>query len=1132
MGFRRRSRPVVRQGGAARLWSLCRGGVLLSVRIALSAMALAAIAAAIVYLRLLQGPIALPGMAQMLAEQVSAASGRLQLGVGDVVLTLGEGAETSGLQIRNVEIRSADGQQLLAAPRVGARFHLQDLVHGRLQPMSITLIEPDAQVIRDRDGRVRFGMGRGIGIPLPEGSGERDGFTIVSELIDGVVGDGPPVPELAKLERIEILGANLTFDDRRSGSHWETDGADLRVWRYPEGARAVLDVRPARQGGAAVSLAADRPAGHGRTDLTLTFAGLQSERLARQSRELDWLRLIGGTISGEASVAVERDGTLSGLGGVIAARNGTLRGMGEPVPFETAELRFKADLEFDRLEIERFRLTAPAFDARLTGYADLARRSDGTVEGMAGQFDIGRLRADLPHLFADPLAFDGGHLTARWSVPGRRIEVAEARLTRGPLTLSVEGEARGTGTGWLTDIRAEGEGMTTDDLVAFWPHARSRNARSWVEQHVTQGSIDRLVAQLRLGGAEPQVALDFDYSELRVDYVDGMSPVEDARGSGHLGYHDLYMQVDAGRLSPLPGDPIQLAGSRLAIRGFWGQLPPAEIAVRATGPIQAALAMIDQPPLRLLARLDRELDPIDGNASIEVDLVIPLLNDLRLVDIGVEARAGLSDVATRFAISPERSVDLRSERLELAADPSALRLSGPARIEGASVSLDWQETFSAGSGGRTIALEGKANEALLTAIGAGGLPLEGQPPFKLDLAQSGDGPLSFDLDADLGPAGVRIDALDWVKPPGVPARLRAEGTQEKGVIFRKLAIDSPGLDGSGRLALDASGRLREAAFEQVRLPGRGTFAAALGPAPDGVLEVSLSGPQLDLSDRVDGAGSTDGQGEQAEPSTPVRLRLDVGRLLLGERIVLEPARGSVEQYASGALDGRFEGRLGGGPVVLAFDMPDVGPGTLRMTSPDAGAALRGAGFYSDARGGTLDLIAQIGAEGGISGEARIEDVQVRSQSTFRTMLRDGGMAPAEQAVSSGGIGFRKVVVPFTYRDGRLKLKNAIASSPMLALKVNGTVDERTDEVDLSGVLSPAYGLTGALNEVPVLGKILGGEGEGILAMTFRMRGPIEDPRFTVNPLSMLAPGFLRKIFTAPSGEVSEDFRESLAPANR
>ena len=226
--------------------------------------------------------------------------------------------------------------------------------------------------------------------------------------------------------------------------------------------------------------------------------------------------------------------------------------------------------------------------------------------------------------------------------------------------------------------------------------------------------------------------------------------------------------------------------------------------------------------------------------------------------------------------------------------------------------------------------------------------------------------------------------------------------------------------------------------------------------------------------------------------------------------------------------------MGAAPAVLSLDLPARGTGTVRLTSSDAGAVLHATDLYSDARGGTLVVDAQVGQPDGtdLAGEVRIEDVRVRSQSTFRTMLRQGGLDAAEQEVASNGIGFRKVSIPFAYDDGQLRVKDAIAASPALGLKVSGTVDERADQIDLVGVLSPAYGLTGALNEVPVLGAILGGEGEGLLAMTFRLTGPAKDPRFTVNPLSMLAPGFLRRIFTAPTSAVSEDFRQGITPQNR
>jgi hypothetical protein len=49
--------------------------------------------------------------------------------------------------------------------------------------------------------------------------------------------------------------------------------------------------------------------------------------------------------------------------------------------------------------------------------------------------------------------------------------------------------------------------------------------------------------------------------------------------------------------------------------------------------------------------------------------------------------------------------------------------------------------------------------------------------------------------------------------------------------------------------------------------------------------------------------------------------------------------------------------------------------------------------------------------------------------------------------------------------------------------------------------------------VPLFGPLLGGgQNEGLFAVTFRIGGLASSPTLVVNPLSAVAPGFLRKIF--------------------
>ena len=237
-----------------------------------------------------------------------------------------------------------------------------------------------------------------------------------------------------------------------------------------------------------------------------------------------------------------------------------------------------------------------------------------------------------------------------------------------------------------------------------------------------------------------------------------------------------------------------------------------------------------------------------------------------------------------------------------------------------------------------------------------------------------------------------------------------------------------------------------------------------------------------------------------------------------------PAQGNIALGAAGSTKGEIIGRLGGSASLkIQIDDPGQGAGSLVISSNDAGSVLEAADLYRGAKGGQMLLDAVIGGDADLSGRLRIEDVVVRSEATLRDVLRDGGLEDAGTAVSSGGLSFRKVWVPFTYNDGEITLTDAVATSPALALKMNGTVNEHTDQMDLYGVMSPAYVLTGALNEIPIIGDILsGGEGEGILAMTFTLRGATRNPNFAVNPLSVLAPGLLRRVFSGGGGDGGEN----------
>jgi hypothetical protein len=90
------------------------------------------------------------------------------------------------------------------------------------------------------------------------------------------------------------------------------------------------------------------------------------------------------------------------------------------------------------------------------------------------------------------------------------------------------------------------------------------------------------------------------------------------------------------------------------------------------------------------------------------------------------------------------------------------------------------------------------------------------------------------------------------------------------------------------------------------------------------------------------------------------------------------------------------------------------------------------------------------------------------------------------------------------------LKDGRTSGNSLGLTFEGTYDSAISKVDISGTIIPLSGLNNILQDIPLVGNILGGS-TGLFAATYTIKGEGKEPDVSVNPLSVLAPGILRNI---------------------
>ena len=95
----------------------------------------------------------------------------------------------------------------------------------------------------------------------------------------------------------------------------------------------------------------------------------------------------------------------------------------------------------------------------------------------------------------------------------------------------------------------------------------------------------------------------------------------------------------------------------------------------------------------------------------------------------------------------------------------------------------------------------------------------------------------------------------------------------------------------------------------------------------------------------------------------------------------------------------------------------------------------------------------------------------------------------------------------------MRIGDASVQGPAVGALAHGSIRKADGKLSIGGTLIPAYGLNSAFSNVPLLGTIIaGGKDEGVIGLTFGLSGTMASPQMQINPVSALAPGFLRKVF--------------------
>ena len=865
---------------------------------------------------------------------------------------------------------------------------------------------------------------------------------------------------LGDLRQVSVEQASLTVDDRYLGVTWRAENVDLSLARANDSTGGIFSIAAgnAHFSGNYIYTVADDS-----LVVHLDFADLQPGRWAEAAPSLAGLAALDVPFSGKVIAVI--DGTQ------LTVRDATW-----DVSLGAGQIKHNA-FEGGVLALK---------GARMQGGYDPAHQ----------RLNIGLLTLQLAH----------GAIGAAGTIDGVGGELLSGTK---PLALDLH-------------LTLAAEALKVADFPALWPDYANVDTRSWVTQHLRDGTIDWLQAQLGLhidfapGAAQfarvDQFEGNFAFSGLSVEYFRPLAPALNVNGTARFDRTQIEFSATSSEVGAIKASAATARFYQLDTGN-----EQAKIDVTATGPLADTLALLDTPPFYYARGMGIDPKRAAGNVSTQLSFAFPLLHDLPLDKVDYSATATLSGVSIGNVLLGR---DLSDGELSLKLDRKNAQASGTAKLAGIPVSLTWQEALQAKASVRTrYDVTARLDVAERRTLGLDmfddylGGPVGVSASYTLGATKRAQAVATLDL----SDSTLSLPWFGWNKRAGerATARLTLDLADDKVIAVPKASLTGRDIDAQASIHLGAQG-VDDVIVDHLAV-GQTDVQGNLAIGKDGRWTISAQGKSLDASGLFN---EIDRRPNEAEPP-PLTIDAKLDRLILG------PGREANHVAAKLASDGRHWTEaaivLGLGEKASArVNFGGVlGDRQFKLTTDDFGALLRFVDVYDNVQGGNFALAGAAEDRNGtrmLVAEASGSDYRVVGAPALARLLSIASFSGAGALLSGEGIPFNRLAGQVIFSGDLISLNGLRAYGGALGINASGNVDRVKEQISIAGTLVPAYTLNSVLGNIPVLGNLLvGGEGQGIFAANFSLYGPSEDPKVSVNPLSTLAPGVLRNLFLFSAG---------------
>ncbi len=142
---------------------------------------------------------------------------------------------------------------------------------------------------------------------------------------------------------------------------------------------------------------------------------------------------------------------------------------------------------------------------------------------------------------------------------------------------------------------------------------------------------------------------------------------------------------------------------------------------------------------------------------------------------------------------------------------------------------------------------------------------------------------------------------------------------------------------------------------------------------------------------------------------------------------------------------------------------------------------------------------------------KITNFKVKEVPVLAKILTLASLQGIADLLTGEGIRFNEFEMDYRTKNNLTEIDEMYAIGPAISIMMEGYI-EKDRITSLRGTLVPATTINKNIAKIPLLGKILVGSktGEGIFGVSFKIKGPPDDLKSTVNPIKTLTPRFITR----------------------